>query len=184
MAGDPLVCFPDGVVCLAWCSAWPAGYFLLLRQKKVTKEKATPVSRPAARGPLRYSKRAGAEQLAPAAPGLRQCSPFFRPLRRCSALHKGRVNRLAIQTGTGESESACFAALWDTEQRRSGREKGRVLSEGRRPELRSPPARPSAPSGSPFLWLLSFGEARESMPAGQAETGLRPGLYAWKVATC
>jgi hypothetical protein len=57
-------------------------------------------------------------------------------------------------------------------------EKGRGLSEGRSPEFRSPRqqrvaqgSRRSRPHslGSPFLWLLSFGEAKESTPARKAE---------------
>ncbi len=57
-------------------------------------------------------------------------------------------------------------------------EKGRALFEARRAELRSPRrfrvaqgSRRSRPRnlGSPFLWLLSFGEAKESTPALKAE---------------
>ena len=75
---------------------WRA-YFLLLRQKKVAKEKATPGSAPL-RGSLRYSALAGAAELG-AAP-LKQSSPFFRQRLRCSAPLKGarttsRHNRLA-----------------------------------------------------------------------------------------
>ncbi len=62
-------------------------YFLLLRQKKVAKEKATQATRSAAPTPLRYSKLAGAAELGPA--GLKQSSPLFRRLLRCSALHMG-----------------------------------------------------------------------------------------------
>ncbi|MEY2633403.1 MAG: hypothetical protein RIR00_2057 [Pseudomonadota bacterium] len=58
-------------------------------------------------------------------------------------------------------------------------EKGRGLFEGRRPEFRSPRrlrvaqgSRQRRPRslGSPFLWLLSFGEAKESKPAVNAES--------------
>ena len=56
------------------CSALTAGTFLLRRQKKGTKEKATPSSAPRLRrGSLRYSPSRAAAQLAPS--GLRQCSP-------------------------------------------------------------------------------------------------------------
>jgi len=57
-------------------------------------------------------------------------------------------------------------------------EKGRGLSEARRAEFRSPrrrrvaqgsPRRGPRSLGSPFLWLLSFGEAKESTPASKAE---------------
>ena len=63
-------------------------------------------------------------------------------------------------------------------------EKGRGLSEGRRPEFRSPRrfrvaqgSRRSRPCklGSPFLWLLSFGEAKESTPAPKAENNANSG---------
>ena len=56
--------------------------FLLLRQKKGSKEKATPGSE-ALRATLRYSGLAGAAELAPA--GLRQSSPYIRQPLRCSA---------------------------------------------------------------------------------------------------
>ena len=57
-------------------------------------------------------------------------------------------------------------------------EKGRALSEGQSPELRSPrqhrvaqgTGRSPAPTqGCLFLWLLSFGQAKESTPAVNAE---------------
>ncbi len=57
-------------------------------------------------------------------------------------------------------------------------DKGRGLSEGRSPEFRSPRQQRVAQGsrqrrprslGSPFLWLLSFGEAKESTPARKAE---------------
>ena len=63
-----------------------ASYFLLLRQKKVSKEKATPGSAPL-RGSLRYSALAGAAELG--ATPLKQSSPFFRQRLRCSAPLKG-----------------------------------------------------------------------------------------------
>ncbi len=68
-----------------------APHFLLLRQKKVRKEKATRRQRPAAQGSLRYSVFAGAAELGPT--GLRQSSRYFREALRCSALLTGRENR-------------------------------------------------------------------------------------------
>ena len=61
-------------------------YFLLLRQKKVSKEKATLGRRRAAPGPLRYSVRAGAAEL-----GLRPQTvlALIRSNLRCSATPKG-----------------------------------------------------------------------------------------------
>jgi len=70
-------------------------------------------------------------------------------------------------------------------------DKGRGLSEGRSPEFRSPRQRRVAQGsrqrrprslGSPFLWLLSFGEAKESTPANKAEPQAQPKVPAKKMA--
>ena len=140
----------------AWGSALMASHFLLLRQKKVSKEKATPGSAPL-RGSLRYSALAGAAELG-AAP-LKQSSPFFRQRLRCSAPLKGarktsRHNRLVAvvacygrrpkkgknQTGTPSTPDGLPGPLRGAEQRRNTGGSRRGLSEGRSPEFRSRPA--------------------------------------------
>ena len=77
------------------------------------------------------------------------------------------------------STDALPGSLRGAEQRRKAGGSRRGLFEGQSPEFRSRPAfrvaqgtgqRPAPPSGSPFLWLLSFGEAKESTPANKAET--------------
>ena len=181
MGGD---CFSQ-----AWGSAPDArAYFLLLRQKKVAKKKATPGSAPL-RGSLRYSALAGAAELG--ATPLKQSSPFFRQRLRCSAPLKGarttsRLNRLAAvmaccgrQPKKGKNQNRTLSTpdglpgpLRGAEQRRLGRKKGEHCLRGFSPELRSP--RPNRVAqgtgaagtdpGSPFLCLLSFGEAKESEP--------------------
>jgi len=132
-------------------------YFLLLRQKKVAKEKATPGSAPL-RGSLRYSALAGAAELG--ATPLRQSSPFFRQRLRCSAPLKGarttsRHNRLAAVVAycgrppkkgknqihdTLSTPDGLPGPLRGAEQRRNAGSSRRGLSEGRSPEFRSRPA--------------------------------------------
>ena len=140
----------------AWGSALRASHFLLLRQKKVSKEKATPGSAPL-RGSLRYSALAGAAELG--ATPLKQSSPFFRQRLRCSAPLKGarttsRLNRLAAvvaccgrqpkkgknQNGTLSTPDGLPGPLRGAEQRRNAGGSRRGLSEGRSPEFRSRPA--------------------------------------------
>ena len=131
-------------------------YFLLLRQKKVAKEKATLGRRRAAPGSLRYSVLAGAAELGPA--GLRQSSPFFRQRLRCSAPPKGPGKPSVAGEGFFDfghffgptvaflfsdrilSPDAFRVPLRGAEQRRLAGGFRRGLSEGRSPEFRSRPA--------------------------------------------
>jgi hypothetical protein len=82
-------------------------------------------------------------------------------------------------TDRSSLRSVRFFALCVVEQRRAQREKGRGLSEGQRPEFRSPPLRPSSAenpaqpgdaAGTPFLWVLSFGKTKESTSPVSGET--------------
>jgi len=166
-------------------------YFLLLRQKKVAKEKATPGSAP---GCARFPALLGTPGTPRALPrdakhrsgrgcATRSFGPQTVladcPRRSCVArrLPRGPENRpyswrLPVELGRLSGPRV---------QRRATEkpaEKGRGLSEGRRPEFRRPrrlrvaqgsPRRGPRNPGSPFLWLLSFGEAKESTLANKAK---------------
>ena len=146
-------------------------------KKKVSKEEGDPGRRRALPGSLRYSVWAGAAELGPV--GLKQSSPFSRPNLRCSAPHKGPGKRRGTACSTRFLtlyKDPRWGAGWFSPSRRQRRatealaEKGRGLSEGRSPEFRRPRQRrvaqgtraAGADAGSPFLCLLSFGEAKES----------------------
>jgi len=168
-----------------------ASYFLLLRQKKVSKEKAT-LGRcrlhrfPALLGLL------GGWLNSPAA----QTTPAEGPQQPCVARHlsRGPVNHPGLR-GCSEFDFCPFLAvdrnrpfphllvvprrlsgpLRGAEQRRRAGGSRLALSE---PQASScePPGLPSSarnPVGAPtqgwlFLWLLSFCHQKESMPARQA----------------
>jgi hypothetical protein len=76
---------------------------------------------------------------------------------------------------------AFWVPLRGAEQRRFERKEGEDCLRAK-PEFRSPRSnrvaqgtgqRPAPTRGSPFLWLLSFGEAKESTPARKAENSLK-----------
>jgi hypothetical protein len=173
-------------------------YFLLLRQKKVAKEKATPGSAPAARVPCatrpsgRLAKLAcGSDRRKPKPPASLRCSAPLRGTRKASppnrwerfwAVFSGRPLKTRHFLFSSWAEPSFRDAFPGPHVERRATElmaeKGRGLSEARRAEFRSPRqqrvaqgSRRSRPRslGSPFLWLLSFGEAKESMPARKAE---------------
>jgi hypothetical protein len=157
-------------------------YFFLSCQEKVAKKKARPLRRPAAPGSLRCSDATGGC-------GTRACGPqtvlALFPVASCAArqrrgqeINRLELNPICFQHASGFSFPSCSA-----EQRREAGGIRRALSEGRSPELRSRPAsrvaqgsRRSRPrnAGSPFLWLLSFGEAKESTSARQARNPAHP----------
>jgi len=166
-------------------------YFLLLRQKKVAKEKATPGSAPGVARSLALLGRPGGLQNSPAAqtdasrmpPALLRCSAPLRGTRKASrnngsALEKQKGCFLAVDRWkmaktilSGSAATSFRVPMWSAEQRRRAGGLRRGLSEARRAEFRSRPAlrvaqgsRRSRPRslGSPFLCLLSFGEAKES----------------------
>jgi hypothetical protein len=162
---------------------WRA-YFLLLRQKKVAKEKATPGAAPC--GFLALLGRPGGLLNSPAA----QTTQADCPQPSCVAqrLPRGPQRRprssvlpqKADSHGQPEkkpkneihwfSVDALPGPLRGAEQRRKAGGLRRGLFEGRSPEFRSRPAFrvaqgtgvAGADPGSPFLCLLSFGEAKES----------------------
>ena len=113
-------------------------YFLLLRQKKVAKEKATPLSPPRLR---RGALRCG---IAPGGCGTRPCGA-----QTVLAETPGAMALLGVAKG-GKARQQCHLwrsirpALWvplrRAEQRRLAGGRRRALSEGRSPELRSRPA--------------------------------------------
>ena len=172
---------------------WRRAYFLLCGQKKVAKEKATTGSVPGyARFPVLLGLLGGWLN-SPAA----QTMPADGPQQPCVARHlpRGLENHpgstgvphfclfawstaAAYFPGCRLSQNVFWVPMWSAEQRRWAGGGRRGLSEGRRLEFRSRPARRVAQGsrrsrprnlGSPFLWLLSFGEAKESTPARKAE---------------
>jgi len=161
-------------------------YFLLLRQKKVAKEKATPRSVPGVAGfPALLDLRGGcATRTTPS----NSARPFSAPACVARHLSRGPQNLpyANSQPHFGPfslvDRSTQKSALTSAPRRLSGplvkrratqmlADQGRGLSEARRAEFRSPRqdrvaqgSRHSRPrsQGSPFLCLLSFGEAKES----------------------
>ena len=121
-------------------------YFLLSCQKKVSKENARPLRRPATPGALRCSAATGGLRNS----GLRPSDsprPFF-PLRLAlldDAKGKLKTDRKAAANGiTSRSRfrSVCFSSpSCSAEQRRRAGGSRRGLSEGQSPEFRSRPAR-------------------------------------------
>ncbi len=168
-------------------------YFLLLRQKKVAKEKATPgcavgcADSPALLGTGGGcgTRPCGAQTvlaLFPPAPALLG-APHGDPKSGAVQLAEqpfdccGRPPKKAKNQPHRLSTDAFRAPLRGAEQRRRAGGSRLALSEPQA-SLASRPAcrvaqgtgqRPAPIRGSPFLWLLSFGEAKESTPARKAE---------------
>jgi len=175
----------------AWSSALRASHFLLLRQKKVSKEKATLGSVPGCAGFPALLGLLGGWLNSPAA----QTTPADGPQQPCVARHlpRGPENHpglsgfrfdfcrfLAVDRNRPLFrellESLRFwAPLRGAEQRRRAGGSRLALFE---PQASSgkPPGLPSSarnPAGAPtqgwlFLWLLSFCHQKESTPAPQA----------------
>ena len=169
-------------------------YFLLLRQKKVAKEKATP-------GCAVGCADSPALLDGPGGCGTRGCAPqtvladYPRPacVARRFTWGPGETSRHnhsapPIACCGKHRKTAIFARrpqlhlrfTGPLERRRAtqaGAGKGRALSEPRSGELRSPRASrvaqgtgrsPAPTQGCLFLWLLSFWQQKESTPARQA----------------
>ena len=160
-------------------------------KKKVAKEEGDPEGDAGFAGPLRYSAGRAACQNSPAAqtrqaeiprpacvaqrlprgPEKRPC-PTVRAEKRGS---HGQTEKKPKNETHRFSVDALPGPLRGTDQRRNAGGLRRGLSEGRSPEFRSRPAFRVAQGtgaagtdpGSPFLCLLSFGEAKESNAAGQ-----------------
>jgi len=172
---------------------WRA-YFLLLRQKKVAKEKATPRAAPGKPGSLRYLVGRAACQNSPAAQ-TRQAE-FSRPACVAQRLPRGPQRRprstdLPPKTAShGQPgkrpkneihsliEDALPGPLRGAEQRRNAGGSRRGLFEGQSPEFRSRPAfrvaqgtgnagtDPGSPSSLATFFLA---KQEESTPASKAE---------------
>jgi len=182
-----------------------ATHFLLLRQKKVSKEKATPLSATPA---LRYGATCGARVsrgLAELA-SLKQLRALIRETLRSSAQPEGRANRtglcfarptshrgaarlggwdwlLVLVLGPSEAKAARSHPFCMRRGAQMEAGSGQQLFE--RSEFCGPPPESSTAgcpqrsggtqtAGSPFLWLLSFGEAKESSSPAGARPGPRP----------
>ena len=113
-------------------------FFLLDRQKKEAKEKATPGRRPACGGVPCATRSAGRLRNSDLRPS---DSPRRLPpaALRCSASSKGGKHRAEFDAHRACCPFGFPLALCVVEQRRAQREKGRGLSEDRRSEFRSPP---------------------------------------------
>jgi hypothetical protein len=173
-----------GVFSLAWGSALLASHFLLLRQKKVSKEKATPRSAPASPVPCatrwagRLAKLAcGSDTASRNPPARLRCSAPLRGTRKASGLKElSGQNATVGPKKRPKSKKPSSATdglpgpLEGAEQRRKAGGFRRGLSEGRSPEFRSRPAcrvaqgtgEAGADPGSPSFCLLFLGEARKS----------------------
>ena len=110
------------------------------RQEKVTKKKATPALRARLRRVPCATQQAGRLRNSGLCPS--DSPRRLPPARlRCSALHEGggKTHRTEPEAICGRSPLGFRSALCVVEQRKTQREKGRGLSEGRSPEFRSPP---------------------------------------------
>ena len=161
-------------------------YFLLLRQKKVAKEKATPgyavgcadfpalLEGPGGCGTRGYAPQTVlADSPRPFSVARRfTWGPGNRPQLACC----GRPRKTAIFARRPQSSFRFTGPLGRCRATQGFADKGRALSEGQSPELRSPREARVAQGtraagtdpGSPFLCLLSFGDAKESNAARQA----------------
>ena len=176
-----------------WGSALRASYFLLLRQKKVSKEKATPgcaVGYADSPAPLGTGGGCGTRGCAPQtvlalfppAPALLGASHGDPKGGMAQAIRDemvccGRPEKMP------KNENRCFSPdslpgpLRGAEQRRNAGGSRLALSEPQaslasRPAFRVAQGTGAAGTdpGSPFLCLLSFGEAKESKPPRKGGT--------------
>ena len=149
--------------------------FLLLRQKKVTKEKAPlqAASLRFAAGNLWCSRPAGSRSNS-----LRSAQPVQRVA--LAPARWGRAQRWPVWM------SACGFPSGCAEERKFWRIRARVcLSDAKRREFSETPPKPSTAgcpqrsegtqrAGSPFFWVRFFGEAKKSTSPAGARPGLRP----------
>ncbi len=180
--------FAPAVPCLDAGSARRTGSFLLLRQKKRTKEKATPHPRPFGVPSLRTI------EAAPAGLGLRPQTSSAKPRPACSSLGAPEGNSGGMPRSLGASPTFCvprfllgargikadFAGTqlamnvpahigaWFSSPWPAPKEWSETL--GSRPTEGSPEGRKA---GSPFLWFVSFGEAKEMNPYAGRNRHLR-----------
>ena len=178
----------------ALCSALPAGVLFLVWPRKSSQKEGHPWVGARLRRVPCATRNAGRLRNS----GLRPSDSARRlppAILRCSAPPKGPGKTSMLdwwssifatsggrpQQVFGGEKWLCPDALWaplrGAEQRRRGGASRLALSEPKASLASRPPCRvaqgtgrsPAPTQGSPFLWLLSFGEAKESTPAGKAE---------------
>ena len=152
-----------------------ATHFSLLRQRKVSKRKASrrqgrfavPCAARTARGLAKLAS------LGQRQPWSERCSAAQPCLNGGEFKHPNTPAVRALGAGTRRYEEASSA-----ESGGSGAQMfepgGRVSAHPARIEQRSVPAQPGDESGSLFFWVLFFGEAKKST----SPAGAMPGLYA------
>jgi len=176
----------------AGVSALLAGVLFLASPRKSSQKEGDPRVGAGLRPVPCATRQAG--RLAKLACGSNNASRLPPAYLRCSAPLRGTRKASRNQTASAEQNATVSpkkcpkskkpssateglpGPLRGAEQRRKAGGSRRGLFEGRRPEFRSRPAfrvaqgtpEGGADPGSPFLWLLSFGEAKESTPAPQA----------------
>ena len=143
-------------------------YFILLRQKKVAKEKATPGSAPL-RVSLRYSAGRAPCQNSPAAQAMRE------KITCCGRPPKKGKNQ--NQQNANSARAFFPGPLRGAEQRRSAGGSRRALFEGRSPELRSRALSDAAHREEVLLGCPAFRVAQ-----GTGAAGTDPGV-AFSLAT-
>ena len=173
-------------MCLIWLGIPPCGraYFLLLRQKKVAKEKATPRSAPGvARSLALLGRPGGLPELACGSdmanrnpPARLRCSAPSTGIRKAEWLNLYHQDDLLRSTGEKAQKKPSLSwsrtplgPLRGAEQRRGWRKKGEDCLRAK-PEFRSPRSsrvaqgtgEAGADAGSPSFCLLFLGEARKS----------------------
>ena len=192
---NPAHCYPTenkfGTCLTAGFRPGGASHFLLLRQKKVSKEKATPGCAVGfADFPALLETGGGCGTRATPSDSPRPFSAGFRVARRSTRGPKDGADQTVerfidyyggpqkkTKNQYGSSNADAFPSpLRGAEQRRRAGEFGLPCLSRRRVQASRPAhrvaqgtgQRPAPTQGSPFLWLLSFGEAKESQPARQA----------------
>ena len=191
--------FPDLKLGIPPC--WRA-YFLLLRQKKVAKEKATPgyaagvAGSPALLdagggcGTRAYGPQTVLALFPPASPLLG--APHGDPKDKTEPGFKHRSYQSTCNRHSASNLPGFPGPLRGAEQRRSAGCSRLALSEPQA-SLASRPAfrvaqgtrqRRAPTQGWPFLWLLSFGHTKESTPASKAEPQANSSTKARGPAPC
>ncbi len=185
--GAEVLGFPDIELGVPPC--WRA-YFLLLRQKKVAKEKATPgYAVGCADFPALLETGGGC--------GTRPCGPqtvlaLFPPASPLLGAPHGDPKNVPTQRANAQSTDGLPGPLRGAEQRRLAGGSRLALSEPQASLASRPACRvaqgtgrsPAPTQGSPFLCLLSFGEAKESNAARKAEPQANSSTKARGPAPC
>ena len=167
---------------LAWFSALTAGVLFLEWPRKSSQKEGHPRSAP---GCARFLARLGRPGGWLNSPSARTDASRLPPARlRCSAPPRGNLTPIAVLAKiSGRPQPVGVRPVFQVPPRRRRAtqalaDKGRGLSEPRSGEFRSPrqrrvaqgtPRSGASTRGWPFLWLLSFGQAKESTPAVDAE---------------